>query len=164
MKVTIPYEVLNEEMHPKRGVFYLPFVIDHFDQLDTTQPELLAVARGYDLRSMISSQAMLGAAVTAFYRNKPIAIFGVVLFWGGVGEMWSIFDNQAREHPASMLRCGRSFVDIATRYLNLHRLQITVRTDDIRAIRYAKALLFETEAILKMYGPDKVDYLLMTRY
>ncbi len=26
-----------------------------------------------------------------------------------------------------------------------------------------QALRFETEAILKMYGPDKVDYLLMTR-
>jgi hypothetical protein len=113
---------------------------------------------------MIHSQATLGTAVTAFYRNKPIAIFGVVLFWGGVGEMWSIFDNQAREHPTSMLRCGRTFVDIAIRYLHLHRLQITVRTDDIRAIRYAQALRFETEAILRMYGPDKVDYLLMTRY
>jgi len=164
MKTTIPYEVLNEQMHKRRGVFYLPFVIEHFDQLDTDQPELIAVARGYDLRAMIYSQSQLGAAATAFQGNRPIAIFGVVLFWGGVGEMWSIFDNRAREYPASMLRCGSSFVDIAMRYLHLHRLQITVRTDDIRAIRYAQALKFEIETVLKKYGPDKVDYLLMTRF
>ena len=56
------------------------------------------------------------------------------------------------------------FTDIAMRYLHLHRLQITVRTDDNRAMRYAKAIGFETESVMKKFGPDKVDYLLMTRF
>jgi len=46
----------------------------------------------------------------------------------------------------------------------LHRLQITVRTDDNRAIRYAEHLGFKTESVMKKYGPDMVDYLLMTRF
>jgi len=164
MRALLPYDLLNEEMHRRKGVYYLPFVPEHFDHLDFDHKEISVLSHVYDIKSMVSQQAQMGVAFTAFRHNRPIAVIGVVNIWPGVGELWSIFDNQAREHPASMLRCGRSFVDIATRYLNLHRLQITVRTDDIRAIRYAKALRFETEAVLKMYGPDKVDYLLMTRY
>jgi RimJ/RimL family protein N-acetyltransferase len=78
--------------------------------------------------------------------------------------MWSLFDNQAREIPATALRTGKSFSDIAIRYLQLHRLQITVRTDDNRAFRYAQAIGFETESVMRKYGPDQVDYLLMARF
>ena len=163
MKTSIPYELLNEQMHQRKGLFALPFVIDHFDQMDVDQPELLAVSRGYGIRAMVASQAELGTAITIFYHGKPVAVVGVILFWGGVGEMWALFDNQARNMPATMVKCALSFIDIAMRYLHLHRLQITVRTDDSRAIRYAKALYFETECVMKKYGPDKVDSYLMTR-
>jgi hypothetical protein len=163
MKTSIPYELLNEQMHKRRGLFTLPFVIDHFDQMDIDQPELLAVSRGYGIRDMVSSQAQLGTAITIFYHGKPVAIVGVILFWGGVGEMWALFDHQARKMPSTMVKCALSFIDIAMRYLHLHRLQITVRTDDSRAIRYAKSLYFETECVMRKYGPDKVDSYLMTR-
>jgi len=162
--IKIPYEVLNHELHKRRGMFFLPFVIDHYDLMDVRQPELLAVAKGYELRDMIRGQAELGTAMTIFLQGKPIAITGVVYFWNGVGELWSLFDESARTKPSTMLRTGKSYCDIAIRYLHLHRLQITVRTDDNRAINYAKHLGFTTEATLKEYGPDRVDYLLMTRF
>ena len=145
-------------------MFFLPFVIDHYDLMDVRQPELLAVAKGYELRDMIHGQSEMGMAMTTFYQGKPIAITGVVYFWTGVGELWSLFDESIRLKPATMLRTGKSYCDIAIRYLHLHRLQITVRTDDNRAINYARHLGFNTEATLKEYGPDRVDYLLMTRF
>jgi RimJ/RimL family protein N-acetyltransferase len=113
---------------------------------------------------MIAGQADMGTATTVFQHSKPIAIMGVVYFWNGVGELWSLFDEDARKMPMTMLKTGRSYCDIAFRYLHLHRLQITVRTDDNRAINYARHLGFDTEATLKEYGPDRVDYLLMTRF
>jgi hypothetical protein len=164
MTYEIPLAALNDEMHKRKGLYYLPFVPDHFDHLDIDQPEITVLAKGDQLKFMIASQAAMGAAVTAFMYNRPIAVFGVVHIWNGVGEMWSLFDNAAREYRATMLRGGRTFTDIAMRYLHLHRLQITVRTDDDRAMRYAQAIGFETESTMTKFGPDKVDYLLMTRF
>jgi hypothetical protein len=164
MRTTLPYDVLNEQMHRRKGVFYLPFVPEHFDHLDYDHKEITALSKGYDVKSMIAQQAQMGTAFTAFRYGRPIAVVGVVFIWNGVGEMWSIFDNQARDIPSTMLRAAIDFSDIAMRYLYLHRLQITVRTDDNRAIRYAQAIGFNTECVMQKFGPDQIDYLLMTRF
>ena len=164
MRALLPYDLLNEEMHRRKGVYYLPFVPEHFDHLDFDHKEISVLSKGYDIKSMIANQAELGTAFTAFRYGRPIAIVGVVLIWNGVGEMWSLFDNQARDIPMTMLRAAIDFSDIAMRYLHLHRLQITVRTDDNRAKRYAEAIGFKTECVMQKYGPDQVDYFLMTRF
>jgi hypothetical protein len=164
MTKSIPFEAVNDEVHKRKGMYYLPFVPEHFDHLDFDHKEISVLSNVYDIKSMVSQQARMGSAFTVFRHNRPIAILGVINIWPGVGEMWSIFDNQAREIPATALRTGRSFGDIAIRYLQLHRLQITVRTDDNRAFRYAKAIGFETESVMRKYGPDQVDYLLMARF
>lgn len=164
MNFSIPYEVMNESVHKRKGMYYLPFVPEHFDHLDFDHKEISVLSHVYDIKSMVSQQAQMGVAFTAFRHSKAIAILGVVSIWPGVGEMWSIFDNQARDIPATALRTGKSFSDIAIRYLQLHRLQITVRTDDSRALRYAEAIGFRTESVMHKYGPDQVDYLLMARF
>lgn len=164
MKFHIPYEVMNDEMHKRRGMYYLPFVPEHFDHLDFNHKEISVLSNVYEVKSLISCQAQMGVAFTAFRYNRAIAIMGIVNIWPGVGEMWSVFDEEARSIPATMLRTGTSFCDIAIRYLELHRLQITVRTDDNRAFRYAKAIGFKTECVMQKYGPDQVDYLLMARF
>jgi RimJ/RimL family protein N-acetyltransferase len=164
MKFHIPYEAMNDEMHKRRGMYYLPFVPEHFDHLDFDHKEISVLSHVYNIKSMISQQAQMGVAFTAFRHNRPIAVIGVVNIWPGVGELWSIFDNQARDIPATMLKSAIRFSDIAIRYLQLHRLQITVRTDDNRAFRYAKAIGFETESVMRKYGPDQIDYLLMARF
>jgi hypothetical protein len=163
MRFDLPFEALNDEMPKRRGIYFLPFVPEHFEHLDIDQPEVTVLAKGDALKYMVAQQASMGTAVTAFLYGRPIAVFGVVYIWNGVGEMWSMFDNQARTFHVTMVRGGRIFTDIAMRYLHLHRLQITVRTDDNRALRYAKSIGFETESTMRKFGPDKVDYLLMTR-
>ena len=164
MRITLPYDVLNEQMHKRKGVFYLPFAPEHFDHLDFDHKELSVLSKGYDVKSMIAQQAELGTAFTAFRYGRPIAVVGIVFIWKGVGELWSVFDNQARDIPSTMLRAAIDFSDIAMRYLCLHRLQITVRTDDNRAIRYAQAIGFKSECVMKKFGPDQIDYLLMARF
>lgn len=162
--IEMPYDVLNIEIHKRRGMFFMPFVIEHYDRMNIVQPEISVVAKGNQLREMIRNQAENGTAMTTFLHGEPIAVTGVALLWNGVGELWSLFDEKIRNNPATMLRTGKSYCDIAIRYLHLHRLQITVRTDDERAIRYAKHLGFNTECVMQKYGPDKIDYLLMTRF
>lgn len=164
MRALLPYDLLNEQMHRRKGVYYLPFVPEHFDHLDFNHKEISVLSKGHDIKTMVATQAELGTAFTAFRYGRPIAIVGVVFIWKGVGELWSLFDEQARDIPSTMLRAAIDFSDIAMRYLHLHRLQITVRTDDIRAKRYAEAIGFKTECVMQKFGPDQVDYLLMTRF
>lgn len=164
MRALLPYDLLNEQMHRRKGVYYLPFVPEHFDHLDFNHKEISVLSKGHDIKTMVATQAELGTAFTAFRYGRPIAIVGVVFIWNGVGELWSLFDEQARDIPSTMLRAAIDFSDIAMRYLHLHRLQITVRTDDIRAKRYAEAIGFKTECVMQKFGPDQVDYLLMTRF
>jgi len=47
--------------------------------------------------------------------------------------------------------------------MHLHRLQITVKTSDNRAISWAKAIGFISECTMKQYSTDKLDYDLMVR-
>ena len=109
MKFSIPYEVMNDEMHKRRGMYYLPFVPEHFDHLDFDHKEISVLSHVYNIKLMVSQQAQMGVAFTAFRHNRPIAVIGVVNIWPGVGELWSIFDNQARDIPATMLKSAIRF-------------------------------------------------------
>ncbi len=54
-------------------------------------------------------------------------------------------------------------MDIAAISMGLHRIQLTIRTTDKRAEKWALAIGFQQEAVMRKYGPDGVDYLLMSR-
>jgi RimJ/RimL family protein N-acetyltransferase len=62
-----------------------------------------------------------------------------------------------------MTKAGIAFIDIVEILFRLHRVQITVKTLDARAIKWAKALGFQSEGILKEYSADKEDYNILRR-
>lgn len=106
----------------------------------------------------------MGPSVTVFVMLKPVGVFGFVPIWNGVAESWFVVDNAARTYPIAMTKYGRKVQDIAKISMGLHRIQITVRTTDKRAYSWAKFIGFQEEAMMSKYGPDQVDYLLMTRF
>jgi hypothetical protein len=95
--------------------------------------------------------------------NEPVACFGCSLLWDGVGEMWSVIGDTARTRPIAMTKVGLAFADICEIALRLHRLQITVKTADVRAISWARAIGFISECTMKEYSADRYDYDLMVR-
>jgi RimJ/RimL family protein N-acetyltransferase len=54
-------------------------------------------------------------------------------------------------------------MDIAMISMGLHRIQLTVRTTDKRAEKWAYAIGFKRDGVLRKYGVDGVDYLMMSR-
>jgi hypothetical protein len=62
-----------------------------------------------------------------------------------------------------MTKVGLSFADISEIALRLHRLQITVKTADNRAVNWARAIGFISEGTLKAYSMDREDYEIMVR-
>jgi hypothetical protein len=144
-----------------KGFFFLPSIQDHIDRLEIVNEELLVHTNYKDI---VSSQIEYGPAITVFYDTTPVAMFGFVLIWHGVAESWLVTDDLVRSRPVGLTKYGIAAHDIAKISLGLHRQQITVRITDKRAFKWALALGFKLETVMHMYGPDKVDYCLMTRF
>ena len=142
---------------------YVPFQPSHlinfkgYDNYGTTS------TANQDRERNIIHQSTCGPAITAYINNRVVAIFGCVIIWNGLGEAWSLFDQQARRYPIAMTKGANAFFDICEILFTLHRIQITVRSNDQRAVSWAKFLHFKQEGLLTEYSSDKQDYYIMRR-
>ena len=121
------------------------------------------VARPDEVKDLLTTQAAMGGAVNAFLNKAPIAIFGFVSIWKGVAETWLVPDEKVRKIPVTLTKVGYKVMDIAKISMGLHRIQLTVRTTDKRAEKWAHAIGFKCDGVLRKYGVDGVDYLMMSR-
>lgn len=156
-------ERLNQA-NRRRGVFFLPFAQHHVDRISIESQEVLVLTDQKGASDILSAQAQMGPAVTGFIGTTPAAVFGFVSIWRGVAEAWLVADRSARAMPVTLTRMGLKVMDIAKISMELHRIQITVRTTDKRAYDWALAIGFREECVMRRYGPDGVDYFLMARY
>lgn len=163
---TLTSLVLAEKLNQaskRKGLFFMPYANVHADRINVQSEDVLVVAGRNEISLLLDTQANMGPAVTAFLHTKPVAIFGFVSIWSGVAETWLMPDENVRTIPVTLTRIGIKVMDIAMISMGLHRIQLTVRTTDKRAEKWALAIGFRTEAVMRNYGPDGVDYLLMAR-
>jgi hypothetical protein len=147
--------------HP--AIRYVPFHSAHVAVMQLPEKTFLPASKGIDLQTMIEAQAKLGQAITVYLHGRPVACFGNVELWPGVAELWSLIEDRARKYALTLTKVGKIYVDYVALSRNAHRLQITVRSGDIRAVRWAGALGFEQECLMKRYGPDQSDFYLFSR-
>lgn len=145
------------------GVTYEQFEFQHCIDIIGGEFAGYSAQRLVGVQKMLEAQSEYGFAVTCFLYEQPVACFGTTLLWDGVGEMWSVIGELARAKPLATTRVGLSFADISWIALRLHRLQITVKTSDNRAKKWARAIGFISECTMKSYSQDKEDYDLMVR-
>lgn len=141
----------------------MPFSSNHAERMSIQSEEVTVLATKDEIPGLLETQARMGPAVTAFLNMEPVAIFGFVSIWEGVAETWLMPDEKVRTIPVTLTRIGIKVMDIAMISMGLHRIQLTVRTTDKRAERWAYAIGFKQEAVMQKYGTDGVDYLLMSR-
>lgn len=155
-------QILSHMPHVKGG-YYLPYMQTHLDELDCVELKTQKAISIDEFKRMINHQAECGPTITAFIYGKPVAIFGASIMWKGVAEFWSLLSEQSRRYPIAMTKAGLTFIDIAEILFHLHRVQITVKTSDTRAMSWAKALGFVLECNMLRYSADKYDYTLFRR-
>lgn len=139
----------------------MPYSPLHSLDIKVTNPEVI-ISDNTPAEHM-NYQATLGPAVTALVHGRPVAVFGYIGYWKGVAEFWSMFDDRARHYPKAMTSIAKQFLYIAEIAEGLHRLQITVKSDDQRAYRWAKALGFQEEGLMLRFLPDGSDAYMMAR-
>ena len=152
-----------KKMPEVKGAYFLPFHVDHTHNFQgIIDYETKSVTLEDRIRYM-DAQSRCGPTVTAFVDNVPVAVFGCVILWNGVGEAWSIFSEKARRYPIAMTKSAIAFFDIVEILFSLHRLQITVNSNDSRAMGWAKCLKFVPEGLMLEYSADKDDTFMMRR-
>lgn len=147
--------------HP--AVIWVPFHIAHVKVMRIHSQNIQAISKCVPVEQMLQAQAMMGQAVTAMMHGTPAAVFGSIHIWKGVEELWMFCEERARKMPVLMTKAGRIMAYHRVIAGNLHRLQITVRLNDEKALKWAEAIGFEREAVMRRYGPDQMDYQLMAR-
>lgn len=114
-----------------------------------------------DRKQYFINQSQHGPTISAIHDNHTFGVYGAVHLWRGVAEAWSIFDNDLRRYKIAMCKGAFGFFDMLFIYYDLHRIQITVKKDDERAIAWATYLGFEPEGLMKAYSEHKEDTYMM---
>jgi hypothetical protein len=160
----IDEQMLKDYMPPIDGCVYLPYHPSHLDNFTGIYSYGSEQMSDQDRKRYINYQSQCGPAVSVFIDNHIVCMFGMVNIWTGVGEAWALFTEEARKYPIAMTKGAIAFFDIVTILFRLHRLQITVKKKDTRAVRWAKALYFVEEGLMKAYSADKEDTYMMRRF
>ena len=108
-------------------------------------------------------QILLQKVTVSQQCKKIYAMFGIWQLWPGVYEAWLIPSGDISKKAFRMHRASKLFFDYAVNKLEIKRLQITVCTRNVPAVKWAKVCYFETEGTMRKFGPQGDDYLMMSR-
>ena len=130
--------------------------LNKFDQLNLSQPNYL---------EYIDAAAQQGYGYCVIDDGKPMLCFGVVPYWPGVAELWLIPDRKKiSEHKIKFHKGALQFMKLVAADLKLKRLQVTVSSLNVSALKWIKSIYFVNEGLLKHYGVDGSDYKMFARY
>ena len=144
-----------------KGVRFVNFDVTHLDNFKGLDDYELSDMSIEYRKLYIAHQSELGPTISAISDTNTLAIYGAVRLWRGVAEAWSIFDDEARRYKIAMCKGAFGFFDMIVILYDLHRLQITVKKDDERAVAWATYLGFQPEGLMKAYSVDKDDVYMM---
>lgn len=139
-----------------------PFEVYHLDLID--EREIYSDSRDFHkdhIKAMSESSNFY--ALTIFDGGLVASIVGLVSFWPGVAECWAITTEHIKKKPYTFHRLVLELLKDCENIFKLHRIQITVRTDYNMGMRWARALGFYPEGIMKKYMPDGTDHYICAR-
>jgi hypothetical protein len=105
------------------------------------------------------SLAVAGPCYSAFVGSQVIACAGVVEFWTGRAQVWSLLSDQFPAYRKSVHRAVKTFLA----GYRVRRLECVIATDSPRALNWAQHLGFRVEHRMAQYNPDGSDQLMLVR-
>ena len=146
------------------GVSFVPFHWGHAYAMDLRPFDADYFDSVPNFREMLRQYQATGNAQTAMVGGKIVCCFGYVKMWHQVAEMWMLTGDQIASHPVALTRGAQRYVNHIASKEKLQRLQVTENTLHDLAMRWADALKFTREGILRNYGADGADYMMFARY
>ena len=90
--------------------------------------------------------------------DEVLAIVGVAPMWKGVGTVWTMLTDDARERGVALTRGVIRFIDMLEGSWGYRRLQATVVSGDEPARLWIVKLGFRYEGTMTAYGPDRTTH------
>lgn len=145
------------------GCKLVPFFYGHLAMMRFNEHDQAMINAIPDWTMRMRAQADMGPSFTALLHGRPLLCFGVIPIWRGVAEAWMMPDKDIGIVTQPLCRVARQFFDWSECTMQLWRIQIIVRSSNVRAIKWAKFLYFQEEAVMDRYGPTGEDHILMRR-
>lgn len=134
-----------------------PFKVAHFEKMAVRQDYY----RDLSVEQMARKEGTYAFAL--LLDGKVGAIIGAFQYWPGMIELWAVTSELMEESPLGFHRAALKIRDDAMLTFSCRRQQMTVRADFAKAIRWAGALGFSFEGLLRKYGPEGADYMMFSR-
>jgi phage pi2 protein 07 len=156
-------DLVNKYMPKKNNIRFVAFEAKHLDEMQCYGFDNLSDADLAEEKNSIVEQTIDDVAFTILYNNKPVCVFGCVIYWEGVAEVWSLISDDLRKFPVFLTKCGQVWCDICEVLFNLHRVEITVKASDKRATKWAPVLGFKHESLMEKYSAKQENFNLFVR-
>jgi len=117
--------------------------------------------------SHVNSQNIInniqGPAITVLYKEEILGIFGGFFIAPNVLQVWSLLSNSIYKYPLIFHKTCLKIINSYFSRLRLQRMQMSVMVGSTKGWRWAKALKFDCEGIMRGYGPAGHDCWLFGR-
>ena len=104
-----------------------------------------------------------GLSFTLLADNNIVLCGGVTPLWDGVAEGWVIASKRIYDHKIKSVSAIKKRLDLLCINNKIWRVQTSVKEDFKVGVRFAEWLGLEKEGLMKMYGPDKTNYIRMAK-
>jgi hypothetical protein len=145
------------------GEMIVPFRPSHADKIELNDRELYYEGYCPNYRAMLRRTAEAGLSWTGVYNEKVVVCFRGSTVWPGVGEAWLLSSPSVSDHALSVVRSSRMIFADIFKTEAFSRVHISVDSANDSAFKFAKALGFEVEGIMRQFGPDGSNYYMMAR-
>ena len=145
------------------GEMIVPFRPSHADKIELNDRELYYEGLVPNYRGYIAQMAEPGLSWAGVYNEQVVVCFGVRTVWPGVGDAWLLSSPSVSAHALSVVRSARMIFADIFKTEAFSRVHISVDSANDSAFKFAKALGFEVEGIMRQFGPDGSNYYMMAR-
>lgn len=104
-----------------------------------------------------------GLSFTLLADNNIVLCGGITPLWDGVAEGWVIASKRIYEHKIKSVSAIKKRLDLLCINNKIWRVQTSVKEDFKVGVRFAEWLGLEKEGLMRMYGPDKTNYIRMAK-
>lgn len=116
-----------------------------------------------DVRSMVVDtpeyrNTLRDNTYTMFHAEHPIAVVGVSPLWKGVGVVWTLISDEARERGIALTLGVIRLLEMLHRDRGYWRIQATIKAGDEPARIWIVKLGFSYEGRMVAYGPDGTSH------
>lgn len=139
-------------------VSLVPFHWEHPEAMDLRPHDRMYYDCVPDFREYLKLYMASGNALTAVVPEGMACCFGINPIAAGVGQGWMLTSHLVDRYPVSLTRSATRYFNFIAAETQMKRLQITVNAADVVAVRWANALRFNREDVMRAYGADYIMF------